>query len=668
MRRTIPLGLLSRVVALVAAAALALLAAPDAARAQTAVTFDAEEGYFEMVTGGSWHVVGDPGDHHRCISDQTGWQLVAWNATIVLHAICFEVIDNAEGHMEVHVHTSVGTTPADYERFWNNVPDIEVDEYSQTAGRWVHVLNDSSPDDPYDFGDSTIIGVTTLGTATVDTLGYDTRVSTTAVEMDCAEALDRSGAACSTNAITTPVEDVTNMRARISILNGEAVEEPDPPTNIVVVRSEDFTEATVTWRHYRPAIAYQVERIRAIGVAAGVSQRVEYGDNRVEDVPAMGIAGVSSYDDTGLEADSTYAYRVRARGFESDDWGAWSPYTFVGEERSAVIDAPPNVRLSRDADSVTISWTAPQGAHDGYTVQRQQFTEAQGSTVFADVVSFPTSGWLPDGTLSYTDAAIFPSRTYEYRVAAVNGDAVGQYSTWARSAPVNTELGSAPLNVRLLPEMDEWHDTRREYWIGWEAVPGADSYEVEVEESPLTGIGVVRETFVVTDRAYYVTAYGTVAVRVRGRLTSATLCGEAEDDTCHGAWSGWVRTRFTPEYDALAAPAPVGAGADVMAFRDDLNDGLDAALSPIGTDVDTELAVQFGVLAASLGLAAASVIVAWRRGMAPLGVGMGCAVVVTGWFVAWRLFGVPIAWPIAGQTLLIVAGLYAAVRQLSVFR
>ena len=58
----------------------------------------------------------------------------------------------------------------------------------------------------------------------------------------------------------------------------------------------------------------------------------------------------------------------------------------------------------------------------------------------------------------------------------------------------------------------------------------------------------------------------------------------------------------------------------------------------------------------------------WQRGMASLGVGMGAAILILILFVGYRLFGTPLAWPVAAQALVAVAGLYALVRQTGVFR
>ena len=58
----------------------------------------------------------------------------------------------------------------------------------------------------------------------------------------------------------------------------------------------------------------------------------------------------------------------------------------------------------------------------------------------------------------------------------------------------------------------------------------------------------------------------------------------------------------------------------------------------------------------------------WRRGMAPLGVGMGATIFILILFTGYRLYGTPLAWPVAALAVVAAAGLYALVRQTGVFR
>ena len=132
---------------------------------------------------------------------------------------------------------------------------------------------------------------------------------------------------------------------------------------------------------------------------------------------------------------------------------------------------------------MTISWTAPIGDFDSYTLQRQELVIVESSTIFANAVTLDGNNWLPGSTTTFTDSSILPGNTYEYRVAAVKADGVGEYTDWTRSSPVQTSLGDAPQNFRFLDDSTHRHlADRREFWMTWDPMDGADEYEVGVLE------------------------------------------------------------------------------------------------------------------------------------------------------------------------------------------
>ena len=309
------------------------------------------------------------------------------------------------------------------------------------------------------------------------------------------------------------------------------------------------------------------------------------------------------------------------------------------------------------------SWTAPNGNFDNYTLQRQEIILVAGSTFFANIVTLGGNTWLPASSTTYTDSSIIPAQTYEYRVAAVQDDQVGAYTDWFRVGPPLISLGGAPANFRLLEDGARILDYRRENWLGWDSVPGADDYEVQVST------GLTSDTYVVTTPDYFMTAFERLYIRVRGRKLDADLCATAEDDRCLTEWSGWHEARFTPKV-TIPAPTPVPStyASSTEEFRMAVEEVITVALEPIGTDVDPKRVISFMVLVGSLLGAGLSLAVSWRRGMAPLGVGMGAAILILMLFTGHLLLGTPIAWPIAAQVVVAVTGLFALVRQFGVFR
>ena len=329
------------------------------------------------------------------------------------------------------------------------------------------------------------------------------------------------------------------------------------------------------------------------------------------------------------------------------------------------------MQLARGESSVMVSWRAPSGTFDGYTVQRQELVVVEGSTLFANIVTLGGDSWLPSSSAMYTDTAILPSQTYEYRVAAVQDDQVGEYSDWFRTAPPITSLGAPPAALRLDTATDNRLDNRREFWMVWEEVPGAEDYELTLISYDASTRTPSMATQVVTDTTYFHTAYGRVVLRVRGRHMDATLCDAAPNNRCVSDWTpGWYEVKFEPKGTIQEQPPPIDGETDpsVAALRAATISLIETVLEPAGSAIDTDMVLAFMVVTGALVVGAASVVLALRKGMAALGVGMACAVCILILLSGYRLYGTPIAWPYGAQATLAVTGLFALVRQTGVFR
>lgn len=441
------------------------------------------------------------------------------------------------------------------------------------------------------------------------------------------------------------------------------------PERIATSRSANNDTVSLSWELYSRVTEYEIEREQAITIEAQTTATTQYGNTTRFTVQGT-IAGVDEYEDSTVEAGFTYRYRVRARGgttggTNGDGWSGFSPWAVSGGQSSAAIEAPGGLQAvrSKDNSSVTLSWNAPEGKFDGFAVQRQELVVADGTTIFANPVILADD--LPATKLTYTDEAIAPGRTYEYRVASTQGDGFGNYTEWARVAPFDTSLGDAPQNFRL--GMNRTLDDRRELWMVWDPVEGVDDYEVEI----LTftgGGGHARATRFVTDPTYFHTAYGRVELSVRGRLQDDALCGSGSKDRCHTEWTGGYPVQFTPavrRQEGLPTPMP---DASIDEFQEDVDELLNTTLDQSGVDVDPSIAVQFAVLVGTAVLAVACVVAGWKRGMRPLGVGMGFSVSVISLYLGYRLLGIPAAWPIGAQTIIAIPGIIAFARQLGAFR
>ena len=333
------------------------------------------------------------------------------------------------------------------------------------------------------------------------------------------------------------------------------------------------------------------------------------------------------------------------------------------------------LRRSRVDGSVTISWSPPEGAVDAFTVQRQQLVTADGSSFFANIITVGGGMNVPGDTYSFEDSGIFEAGTYEYRVAAIKDEVVGQYSDWFRTTPVAAVFGHAPDDFRFVAAGSRLLDDRREYWMGWDPLGGADDYEVGVVVYDVAGGGQTMESNIVTDPLYFRTAYGRVDLRVRGRKQDDDLCGSGAGDLCYSDWTGWYSVRFTPKVTIAASviPTPVPAGtpaadASIVELRANTAQAIEAGLGAAGAPVNAGVVMQFVAVLTAAVLGAMSVASGWRVGAQPLGVGMAFAIAILVLFTFYRLYGIPWAWPVALQAVLASAGAFALARQTGVFR
>ena len=444
---------------------------------------------------------------------------------------------------------------------------------------------------------------------------------------------------------------------------------PETPEQVAAIRNGSYDAADVTWEAYDRVSEYEIERLTAVTVAAGQATRVEYGDLVRFSIEGT-IEGVDRYIDDTVEVTRTYQYRIRARG-DVDDWSPWSAYVFSGTKPDIDIDAPANVSVSREHDNseVTLSWSAPDGTFDSYTVQREELTVLERGTFFANTTTLGGATWLPGTSLIYTDADILPDGTYQYRVAAVKDDLVGEYSDWFRTTPVRTSLGSPPEDLRI--SEDNPLEDRREVWLTWDEVDGADDYQVQISVTdPRTGMSTLTEA-VYTANQYFHTGYSRSQVRVRARKEDADLCGPGTTDRCYSGWTGWQQLGFEPVM-RVAAPDlitnPPAPDADAVAMRAGMVAAIGAATATAGVAVNAGALLNLGVLVLALVPGLLSTYRGQRAGMIGIGMGMGVM-----WFVmilalGYRLVAVPEEWLVAILIVLLVGGGMAAASALGILR
>jgi hypothetical protein len=140
-----------------------------------------------------------------------------------------------------------------------------------------------------------------------------------------------------------------------------------------------------------------------------------------------------SYQNSGLQQNTTYGYRVRA----FNDAGA-SAYTSIvsGKTSIEVIPAPGNLTaVVRSATTVRLTWVDRSGNETGFTLERA--TEAGPFSVVKN---------LETNVVSVDDSGLSPETGYNYRIRAFNDTDLSGFSNVA-SARTGPPTLNAPTNL-----------------------------------------------------------------------------------------------------------------------------------------------------------------------------------------------------------------------------
>ena len=173
----------------------------------------------------------------------------------------------------------------------------------------------------------------------------------------------------------------------------------------------------------------------SVGLANYIVQRCQGAGCTNYAQIASFAANITSYNDTGLTASTTYSYRVQA----SDTSGNLSAFSNVA---SATTQGPPSTPTNLgatviSATQINLSWNASSSSAGlaNYIVQRCQ---GAGCTNFSQIGT-------PTGT-SLSDTGLAQGTTYVYRVQAK--DVNGNLSGFSNSASATTQTPpSTPSNV-----------------------------------------------------------------------------------------------------------------------------------------------------------------------------------------------------------------------------
>lgn len=154
-------------------------------------------------------------------------------------------------------------------------------------------------------------------------------------------------------------------------------------------------------------------------------------------------ANVNSYSDTGLTANTTYTYRVKALG--NGDNVKSSDYSNEASAKTSnlividplipldplfiELDAPAGLEAEAVSDSeINLDWTDESGAESGFSIERK---EAGGS--FEEIEQTAAN------TTSYSDSGLDADTKYTYRVKAIGNGLIILDSDYSNEDSATTE-------------------------------------------------------------------------------------------------------------------------------------------------------------------------------------------------------------------------------------
>ncbi|HEV2827379.1 MAG TPA: fibronectin type III domain-containing protein, partial [Pyrinomonadaceae bacterium] len=146
-------------------------------------------------------------------------------------------------------------------------------------------------------------------------------------------------------------------------------------------------------------------------------------------------ANTTGFANTGLAANTTYSYRVRANNTGGD-----SAYSNTGNATTLQTPpaAPSNATATATSSSqINVAWTDNSNNDDGFTIERCQDASC---TNFAQIAQVGAN------TTSYPDTGLAANTSYRYRVRAFNNGGNSAYSNTANATTLQTPP-NAPSNL-----------------------------------------------------------------------------------------------------------------------------------------------------------------------------------------------------------------------------
>ena len=237
-------------------------------------------------------------------------------------------------------------------------------------------------------------------------------------------------------------------------------------------------------------------------------------------------SNITTYNDTGLTAGTTYHYRVRA---ENDSGRSLYSNTASAATNPSAPAAPTTLSAVAPEGSqgrIDLSWADNSDNEDNFIVER-------GPTQDEPFVGIYTS--IPN-VIGYSDTGLSADTIYYYRVHAVNLGGPSAYTSVA-SATTNPDLPAVPTGLTATAMTAERGITLR-----WDVVPNVTGYKLQrgtsAEESSFSEIASFASN---------ITAYNDVTMLNAGTYYYK-VC--SLDSNVHSAYSDPVNAATIPDLPA----------------------------------------------------------------------------------------------------------------------
>lgn len=268
----------------------------------------------------------------------------------------------------------------------------------------------------------------------------------------------------------TSLQEATAYTYRIRASNGSGTSLPSGTQNAttlpaapdgLVAQGTGSQTVSLTWTdHSSHETGFRIERKTGAGVFTTVGTRG---------------ADVTQYPDSGLAAETTYTYQVRAllSTLTSDPSNA-AVVVPLGMPTSLVVRAPAS-------NQAQLSWTDRSGNESGFKVERS----ADGGLTWPSLASLDMPAPDIGSTVSYTDRSVVAGSAYLYRVRAYAGSSAAPAALSSASNQAGIAPLPAPTNLVVTVPAPPAGSTRLD--LSWEyAGSGQTGFKIEWSTNGVT--------------------------------------------------------------------------------------------------------------------------------------------------------------------------------------